>query len=115
LTSELVKKIENYRIGAGLFAIINIAITGIVSASGQEIAKPLPEDFETIAQILVCDFQSNKSSWNVNASKEGCDYTMQQVQHQCEDFELSSEVCAKDSKVYQMMQDYLVKYGLNKK
>jgi stress response protein SCP2 len=101
--------------GAGLFTIISIAIIGIVSANGQAIESSLPEDFETITQILVCDFQSDKSSWNVNASKEKCHYTMQQVQHQCEEFELSSDVCAKDSKAYQMLQDYLVKYGLNKK
>jgi hypothetical protein len=92
-----------------------IAICGIAQAYAEieELLNGLPRDIETRMDIRVCDFQSKNGQANITLWKETCDYEMQQAEHKCNNFELSSDICAKGQPEYEMVQRYLTKYGLN--
>ena len=106
---------KSYIIGASIFAILAIAICGTAEAYGQE------TDFERKLTIFNCNYLSQEAklvnSTNASAlSKQECNYVMQQTLKQCENMELSYEVCAiEDEKSpYNMILDYLQREGLSK-
>jgi len=123
--------LNTYIFGPILFAMI--AVCGIVQAYAEQSQEEKNLDavldsfndpdsimnldnVDRILTISICGDKSQMNSFEDSGdySKGNCDYEIQRIDKQCDNFELTKSICAKGSGEYETIQAYLEREGFEK-